>query len=110
MSPVSNQVFSSVDGANWIQVNGGNSSAPMRAGGAGVVFDNRMWLLGGRDSAQNQSTFVYYSADGLNWVQSDVLPEARSEAAAMTDGSKMWLIGGVVPNQTTNRDVLYSNP
>jgi hypothetical protein len=110
MSPVSNQVFSSADGANWIQVNGGNSSAPTRTGGASLVFDNRIWYLGGRDASMTQSNVVYYSTDGLYWAQAGTLPEGRSEAAGMVFDDKMWLIGGNLPNQIGNQDVLYSNP
>jgi N-acetylneuraminic acid mutarotase len=110
MAPVSNQVFSSADGANWIQVNGGNSTAPAREGGTTLVFDNRMWYLGGRDSTMTQKDNVYYSIDGLNWAQAGTLPEGRSEAAGMVLNDRMWLIGGNVAGQTSNQDVLSSNP
>jgi hypothetical protein len=110
LSPVSNQVLSSADGANWIQVNGANSTAPLREGGTSLVFDNRIWYLGGRDYGLNQSNIVYYSIDGLNWAQAGTLPEMRSEAAGMVFNDKMWLIGGSVPGQAWSPDVLYSNP
>jgi hypothetical protein len=110
LSPVSNQVLSSADGANWIQVNGANSTAPLREGGTSLVFDNRIWYLGGRDYGLNQSNIVYYSIDGLNWAQAGTLPEVRSEAAGMVFNDKMWLIGGSVPGQAWSPDVLYSNP
>ena len=112
LSPVSNQVWSSADGSNWLQVNAGvsNSNAPLRTGATGAVFDNRMWAIGGRDSAYNPSNQIFYSLDGLNWVQSATLPDARSEAAGLVFNNKMWLIGGVVPARGTNNEVLYSNP
>jgi hypothetical protein len=110
LSPVSNQVWSSADGSNWLQNNGGNSGAPLRTGAAGVVFDNRMWVLGGRDSAYNPANQIYYSIDGLTWVQSATLPEARAEAAGLVFNNKIWLIGGWVPVRGSNNEVLFSNP
>lgn len=111
LSPVSNEVWSSADGSNWLQANaGGNSSAPMRTGASAMVFDNRMWILGGRDSAYNPSNLIYYTLDGANWVQSATLPDARSEAGGVVFNDKMWLIGGFVPARGTNNEVLYSNP
>ncbi|MDB5319117.1 MAG: hypothetical protein JWN40_748 [Phycisphaerales bacterium] len=110
LSPVSNEVWSSADGINWLQANGGNSAAPMRTGASGVVFDNRMWVLGGSDSAYNASNQIFYSLDGLNWVQSATLPDARSDAAALVFNNKIWLIGGWVPVRGSNNEVLFSNP
>jgi hypothetical protein len=111
LSPVSNEVWSSADGSNWLQANsGGNSNAPMRTFAAGVVFDNRMWVLGGDDSSYNATNQVYYSIDGVNWVQSATLPDARAEAAGVVFNNKIWLVGGWVPVRGTNNEVLYSNP
>jgi hypothetical protein len=110
-STVSNDVWSSADGVNWIQISAvGNFTKPFRYGGVGLVFDNRMWYLGGRNSANNICAEIYYSVDGLNWVQSGTLPDPRDGAAGMVFNDGMWLIGGLVPNQGTNHDVLYSNP
>jgi hypothetical protein len=110
-SPVSNEVWSSADGVNWLQANaGGNSNAPMRTGVTAMVFDNRMWILGGRDGAYSPSNLIYYSLDGANWAQTGALSDARSEAGGVVFDNKMWVIGGVVPSRGTNNDVLYSNP
>lgn len=92
-----NDVWSSADGTEWTLESAAAPWQSRRDHGA-VVFDNRLWILGGRrvGSALLWLRDVWSSADGVNWV-----PE--TQAAAWTPrglhgvevhAGLMWVIGG----------------
>ncbi|MEM8763303.1 MAG: kelch repeat-containing protein [Bacteroidota bacterium] len=63
-----NDIWSSEDGDTWVQENASAAFAP-RYGHRVVVYDNQMWLIGGRNAANDISrTEVWKSADGVNWT------------------------------------------
>jgi hypothetical protein len=74
-----------------------------RSGHTSVVFDNKMWVIGGND--------VWYSSDGSHWTQATVNAgwSARGYHTSVTFDNKIWVIGGsdtVFPNY--RNDVWYS--
>jgi hypothetical protein len=85
-----NDVWHSTDGMNWTQA---TSAAPWsgRSGHASVVYDDKMWVLGGDDKND-----VWYSADGINWTEATPAAawEGRSLHTAVVYDNKMWVIGG----------------
>lgn len=95
-------------GEHWWQV---TESAPWgkRAQHTAVVFDDRMWILGGR--GENETLFgdVWSSADGVVWdlVTSSPGWSPRSDHAAAVFAGKIWLTGGI--NHTGLGDVWSSN-
>ena len=66
-----------------------------RLGHAGVVFKNKMWILGGR-SENNFLNDVYSSSDGTNWTQesSSTSWSGRYGHSAVVYSDKIWIIGG----------------
>lgn len=79
---------------------------------ASVVFDNKLWIIGG-DSlpAAKRLNDVWYSSDGKNWTQAT--PSAnwaprRGHKCVVFD-NKIWLLGGfnIVPE--FYNDVWYSS-
>ena len=60
---VYNDVWSSLDGAHWSLVTS-NATFPARIGPACLVFNNRMWVMGGGGFDD-----VWSSSDGVKWVQ-----------------------------------------
>jgi hypothetical protein len=99
-----NDVWSSVDGLNWVQV---TDSVPWanRATQIVTVFKNLMWLMGGQTVNLNPAVAaptvvyndVYSSADGVSWTL--VTPDAgwspRGQIIGnVVYGGKMWIIGG----------------
>lgn len=89
-----NDVWFSGDGTNWIQA---VSSAPWtpRKGHAAVVFDGKIWLLGGVDSS-GVTNDVWFSEDGVNWklATANAPWPARYDLAVEVFDNKMWLSGG----------------
>lgn len=98
--PTTNEVWSSTDGSNWDFV----CDAPwQRRHMAGwLVYNNRLWVVGGDDNTGNYQNDVWSSADGINWVEeTDSVPWANRATQIVTVfNDLMWLMGG----QTINLD------
>jgi hypothetical protein len=76
-----------------------------RAGHRSVVFDNKIWVIGGRDAnTQKPLNDVWYSADGVNWIQAT--PSAaftpRWDFGMTVFENRMWVIGGSEDGITHN--------
>jgi hypothetical protein len=88
-------VWASADGRLWELVADGPFAA--RAGHTAVVFDGKIWVIGGTHAwpAASQSD-VWYSADGVNWCEATGTTEFSSRyghaSVAFQDG--LWVIGG----------------
>jgi hypothetical protein len=78
-----------------------------RWGHTSVVFDNKIWVIGGvaTDGYKND---VWYSTDGVNWTQatSSAQWSARRSHTSVVFDNKIWVIGGY--DGTYKKDVWYS--
>ncbi|OBX21037.1 MULTISPECIES: kelch repeat-containing protein [Bizionia] len=61
-----------------------------------VVFNNKMWVIGGSDVNVNQRSDVWSSTDGINWTEatSNAAFSSRASHTALTFDGKIWVIGG----------------
>jgi N-acetylneuraminic acid mutarotase len=68
-----------------------------RYGQASVVFQDKIWVIGGKDSEDIPTNDVWSSSDGANWtkVSSDNPWPARSSHQAVVFDNKIWLMGGI---------------
>ncbi len=93
-----NDVWSSSDGINWIQL---TAHAPWaaRAFQGSVFFNNKIWLFGG-GSGSNYYSDVWVSSNGAEWTQ--ITPSApwgtRSLISATVYQNKIWVIAGWANN------------
>jgi N-acetylneuraminic acid mutarotase len=90
-----NDVWSSQGGTNWFQVTTAARWGP-RTYSASVVFNNRIWVLGGIEPGIIFRNDVWYSPDGLNWILGTTAaawPTRQGHAAVVFNG-KMWVMGG----------------
>ena len=76
-----------------------------------LVFNNRMWVLGGNVIVEGESKYfndVFYSADGITWREAttDAKWNARQEHSSVVFKSKMWVLGG--SDGSDKNDVWYS--
>ena len=92
--------YSADGGVTWTEATAPSGAVRFtaRASHSAVVHDNRMWVLGGRNSATYNSadhTDAWYSFDGVNWTQAAVGSQfARNGAgAASVNGRLVFLFG-----------------
>lgn len=89
-----NDVWSSSDGHNWTEV---TTAAPFSARmlHATVVFDNKLWVIGG-DEFSNYKNDIWNSSDGNSWTEVTAAASfsARHSHAAVVFDNKIWIIGG----------------
>lgn len=94
-----NDVWSSVDGLTW-QLETDNALFQSRADHQTVVFDDRIWVIGGRSNAEDGNLVlledIWSSADGVTWrEETDSADFGRRMGHAVTAfDNKLWLTGG----------------
>jgi uncharacterized delta-60 repeat protein len=74
-----------------------------------LVYDSKMWILGGIDGSYNLLNDVWYSTNGANWAQATASAGwggRYSHEAVVYDG-KIWVLGGSNMGSFFN-DVWYS--
>jgi hypothetical protein len=112
----SNEVWSSTDGVNWLQVSKAAGWSPRIAAGA-VVFKDRMWILGGTENYyfgddSSPKNDVWSSADGNVWkLETPAAPwSPRAYHAAVVHDGKIWVLAGgnYVPSYHAKNDVWSS--
>jgi dihydrofolate reductase len=88
-----NDVWSSGDGVTWTTATD-SAKFSARSGHQSVVFDEKMWLIGGTDG--NYLNDVWNSSDGKTWELVTNNPEfkARRSHQLVVFDEKMWVIGG----------------
>jgi hypothetical protein len=103
-----NDVWYSSDGITWDQATA-SADWSKRYYHTSVVYDNKIWIMGGMDSGYNAKNDVWYSIDGTTWFEatSSANWSARFYHTATVNQDKMWILGGRY--STTNKnDVWYS--
>jgi hypothetical protein len=87
-----NDVWSSADGITWtIETTPGWAA---RYGHAVAVFNNKLWVIGGRTSGNQKD--IWSTTDGVNWVQevaSAPWPQ-RSHHTVVVHDNRLWIMGG----------------
>jgi leucine-zipper-like transcriptional regulator 1 len=107
--PAYNDVWYSGNGIDWSQATPNAQWSP-RFGHSVVVFDGKLWLLGGYTNNHDIND-VWNSTDGITWqlVTSAAQWSGRSDFAALTFNGKMWVLGGRQLPNTVYNDVWYSS-
>ena len=89
-----------------------NAAFSTRRDHASVVFDNKLWIIGGESKIGGPLlNDVWYSSDGKNWIQAT--PSAnwsprRGHKCVVFD-NKIWLLGGFEVGTKFDNDVWYSS-
>lgn len=111
-----NDVWNSPDGVRWTRVTEKAPWSPRGMIGGSVVFENRMWILGGgtydTPTTPNRRFYndVWSSADGVDWQQhiksAPWAPLQYHEVAVFED--KMWVLEGYNLSSGNRNDVWSS--
>ena len=95
-----NDVWSSGDGLAWTKLTANAGWAP-RGLYQSVVFQNKIWILGGWTYESGLGTFTYfhdswYSSDGASWTASarNAPWLGRQAHAAVAFDDQLWVLGG----------------
>ena len=105
-----NDVWSSENGLDWMEVNSEGSWSERNLMGA-VVFKNKMWILGGSYALINEVyNDVWYSENGLEWIlATDNAPwSQRTAFGCVIFNNRIWVIGGLGKNNEHYNDVWSS--
>ncbi len=89
-----NDVWSSRDGVNWTLVTANSPWSPREASTA-LVFDNRIWIFGGRGAGD-----IWSSSNGRKWTLEHASPEfGKGEGSGFAVlHEKLWVYGGIGRN------------
>jgi leucine-zipper-like transcriptional regulator 1 len=100
-------IWYSTDGMNWTQLTQSFPWEP-RFGHTSVVFDNKVWLMGGSVFHAYYND-VWYSNDCSNWIQANESApwSARFGHSSVVLNNKLWVMGGLT--ESFKNDVWYSN-
>lgn len=112
-----NDVWSSSDGVSWTRAladtaSPGTNQFSRRYGQASVVFNNKMWVMGGYDGT-NYLNDTWSSSDGVSWTKVDsnaISPiqfTGRNTQGLLVFNGVMWVIGGYDGSNYLH-DVWYS--
>ncbi len=87
---ITDEAWSSTNGVSWTKESdfGGSKSHHTC-----VVFDNKIWKICGYNTRKN----VFYSADGIVWIQATADPgwSGRHAHVSIVGDNKIWTIGGI---------------
>jgi hypothetical protein len=91
-----------------IQESSYSAAFPPRSGHTSVVFNGKMWVIGGCNG-QKFMNDVWYSTDGATWNRATDSSafSPRAEHTSVVFSGKMWIIGGASSQKLLN-DVWYS--
>ncbi|MEO9022869.1 MAG: DUF6242 domain-containing protein [Ginsengibacter sp.] len=90
-----NDVWSSSDGTTWTVATTGAAFIP-RTEPAVFVYDNKIWLVGGKDNSGNYLNDVWNSTDGINWteVTTNTQFTGRFGHEVVVNNDELILVGG----------------
>jgi fibronectin type 3 domain-containing protein len=101
-----NDVFSSTDGVTWTTATA-SAQFPARDSHQSVVFNKKMWVIGGRNAGGNPLNDVWSSTDGVTWTKKtdSAAFSGRQDYQAVVFDNKIWVIGGNarMPGETGNK-------
>jgi len=92
---LNSKVFATADGLHW-EIIQANAPFGARRNAALVVFNGRLWMMGGDDGTQKLDD-VWSSSDGVHWEEelASAPWSARSDHATIAFNGKLFLFAGL---------------
>jgi cysteine-rich repeat protein len=94
VSGITDFVYSSTDGRNWTLA--GHLPRKLRYHKA-IVFNDKIWVIGGKDESGHYSSDVFSSSNGSSWNRIGSLPVGLMNHSITVYNGKIWIFGGSVP-------------
>ena len=103
-----NDVYSSTNGRDWTNAGASNHWSTRHAHSS-VVFDNKMWVLGGLALEEHNQNDVWDSTNGTDWTNAGASNHwsARKNHTSVVYEGKIWVLGGQ-DAAATKKDAWYS--
>lgn len=100
-----NEVYKSSNGITWTPVTTTGVPYSERAYGQAIVYDNKIWVIGGKDYTTSVGKGLWYSENGSEWQEYTDLPsnDGLSNFAATVANDRIWIFGGQHRDEVTNR-------
>ena len=95
-----NDIWTSTNGTDWTKVTTVGTMWKARCSHKALVFDNKIWILGGvvqeTNGSQPSANDVWSSPDGIHWTEVTAAAQwpARYNHAVAVFNGKMWVMGG----------------
>ena len=70
------------------------SGVPVVEGASAVAFDGKLWVVGGNSGGKPLGSVWVYDPAAKSWGRGRDLPAAIGEAGVVTDGKRIYVIGG----------------
>ncbi|MDC7124337.1 MAG: hypothetical protein PQJ46_02140, partial [Spirochaetales bacterium] len=106
-----NKIWNSVDGKNWTEISNQLTETVFkkRTIFQSVVYDNKIWILGGFDGSIRYND-VWYSCDGISWtkITDSAAWTVRGGFQSIVFNNKIWVLGGIDSSGKYLQDVWYS--
>lgn len=97
-----NKILSSADGETWTQT--GHFPLPIQYH-ISLVFDDKLWVIGGWDKNMIPTGRIWVSNDGKLWTLVGSLPSSsEAEITAQVFNGKIWLIGSKIWSSSNGKD------
>lgn len=93
--PVLNDIWCSTNGIDWEEVLPSANFSP-RLGHSSVVFNDKIFVMGGEDASGNYKNDIWSSNDGKNWglVTDNAQFLPRAYHTSFVFQNKIWVVGG----------------
>ena len=113
------EIWRSANGVDWSRVTTTGTIFSPRDGHCAVVFQNKIWVIGGWDGdvggggTETRLNDVWSSSDGVAWTKHDpaggVIFSPRVGHEVIVFANKLWVIAGNLTNTANSPDV-WSSP
>ena len=114
-----NDIYTSTDGVNWTEVTT-ESVFEIRANHSSLIYDNKMWVIGGWQAVTNEETTeqelttfadVWYSENGSEWnkLTTNDLYQPRMGHASVVFENKILISGGLNINKEDSSRTHYND-
>lgn len=101
------EMWTSPDGKSWSKV---DAKPQGRTGGTPIVFDGKLWMIGGNRNDGKFGNAYSVSSDGINWQAHSAPWTPRGAVAVWEFGGRLLMTGGKY-SHTENGEIkfVYSN-
>jgi 5-hydroxyisourate hydrolase-like protein (transthyretin family) len=105
---VVNDVWYSENGSEWVEATD-SAAFSKRWAHASVVFDGKIWVIGGQGNTINASNDIWYSSNGVDWSSGGSVGNRNwwhSKATVFKE--KIWLIGTTTMGESVQNTIMSS--